>query len=96
LDARDPLSGFFVAKRQVVEQALPSLRGDGWKVLLDLLAASPDAAIAEVPIRFRERCYGKSKMSSGVILRWAQALLRHRRLRALGSLSARPGLRTAP
>jgi dolichol-phosphate mannosyltransferase len=47
-DISDPLSGFFMCRREAFEGAVRRLSGQGFKVLLDLLASSPQ------PLRLRE------------------------------------------
>ena len=37
----DPMSGFFMLKREVFERAMRKLSGQGFKILLDLMASSP-------------------------------------------------------
>ena len=37
----DPMSGFFMLRREVLEGALRRLSGQGFKILLDILASSP-------------------------------------------------------
>jgi dolichol-phosphate mannosyltransferase len=58
----DPMSGFFMMRRPVFEQAMRRLSGQGFKILLDLLASSPDRLrIKELPYEFRPRRHGASK-----------------------------------
>jgi len=40
-DVADPMSGFFLIKRDVFWAAVRSLSGRGFKILLDLLASAP-------------------------------------------------------
>ena len=47
----DPMSGFFVITRPALERAVRRLSGQGFKVLLDLFASTPQ------PYRFRELPY---------------------------------------
>ena len=55
----DPMSGFFMPRREVLEAALRRLSGQGFKILLDLFASSPRPfAFAELPLQFRERLHG--------------------------------------
>jgi dolichol-phosphate mannosyltransferase len=62
----DPMSGFFAIRRELVEQALPHLSGRGFKILLDLLVASPvPLRISELPFEFRCRDAGESKLGLG-------------------------------
>lgn len=65
----DPMSGFFVIRRRTVQDLLPLLSGRGFKILFDLLSASPDALkVVELPYEFREREHGSSKLGFGVTL----------------------------
>lgn len=62
-DVADPMSGFFMVRREVFERALRRLSGQGFKLLLDLLASSPDPVrVAEMPYVFRPRRHGESKL----------------------------------
>jgi len=63
----DPMSGFFVVKREVVDEAAPRLSGIGFKILLDLLASAPrPLRWRELPYTFRTRHAGESKLDSMV------------------------------
>jgi dolichol-phosphate mannosyltransferase len=65
----DPMSGFFVVRRDKVEALLPSLSGRGFKILFDLLTSSPEPLRAvELPFEFRPRTAGESKLGTGVVL----------------------------
>jgi len=58
----DPMSGFFMIRRDVFERFAPQLSHDGFKILLDLLAvAKSDLRIVEEPYEFRTREIGESK-----------------------------------
>lgn len=64
----DPLSGFFMCRRDVFESAVRRLSGHGFKILLDLLASSPrPVRICELPFEFRARQYGESKLDTMVV-----------------------------
>src|SRR5207237_7913102 len=70
----DPLSGFFMCRREIFEAALRRMSGQGFKVLLDLLASSPEPPrIRELPYSFRERQRGESKLDTMVA--WAYGML---------------------
>ncbi len=59
----DPMSGYFAVRRDAVEAAAPRLSNIGWKILLDLVASSPERLrVAELPYVFRERQAGESKL----------------------------------
>jgi dolichol-phosphate mannosyltransferase len=70
----DPLSGFFMCRREVFEAALRQMSGQGFKVLLDLLASSPrPPRVRELPYSFRDRRHGKSKLDAMVA--WEYGML---------------------
>ena len=72
----DPMSGFFMIRREAFMEALPDLSSIGFKILLDIAASSPKPLrIAEVPYRFRGRQHGTSKLDSLVLWEYAQLLL---------------------
>lgn len=67
VEMTDPMSGYFLLPTQQVRAIAPSLSGIGFKILLDILAASrPSLKVREFPIRFAERKTGASKLDSGV------------------------------
>lgn len=58
----DPMSGFFMMRRECFEDIAPRLSHDGFKILLDMLAtANGQLRVAEEPYDFRERVSGESK-----------------------------------
>jgi len=64
-DISDPLSGFFMCRRDVFESAVRRLSGQGFKILLDLLASSPrPLRVRELPFEFRTRRHGESKLDT--------------------------------
>jgi dolichol-phosphate mannosyltransferase len=70
----DPMSGFFMLRREVLESTVHDLSGMGFKILLDLLAsARGPLRIAEVPYVFRDRFAGESKLDSMVV--WEYGML---------------------
>jgi dolichol-phosphate mannosyltransferase len=70
----DPMSGFFMVRREVVLAALPNLSSIGFKILLDICASS-DRALnsADVPYHFRSRQHGESKLD--IMVLWEFLLL---------------------
>ena len=63
----DPMSGYFMLRREVFEAALGRLSSLGFKILLDLIASSPaPLRLAEVPLQFGKRHAGESKLSANV------------------------------
>ena len=74
----DPMSGFFVVKRSAFLERVPFLDGTGFKILLDIMIALPEPLrVREVPMTFRDRDHGESKLDSGVILSFARMLAKH-------------------
>src|SRR5229473_1039204 len=70
----DPMSGFFMLRRDVFEGALRRLSGQGFKILLDILASSPRSLrIRELPYNFRERQHGESKLDT--LVAWEYMML---------------------
>lgn len=71
----DPMSGFFVLRREVFDDCAPRLSGIGFKILLDIIASSrAPLKIAEVPYTFRERFAGVSKLDEMVIWEFGMLL----------------------
>src|SRR3984893_11455517 len=65
----DPMSGFFMIRRDRFEQLAPQLSTQGFKILLDLVAtARGDLRVEEIPYTFRSRLHGESKLDSMVAL----------------------------
>jgi dolichol-phosphate mannosyltransferase len=70
----DPMSGFFVLRREVLHSSVRNLSTIGFKVLLDLVASSPrPLRVKEVPYQFRNRFAGESKLDSQVV--WGHLML---------------------
>ncbi len=70
-DITDPMSGFFVVNTAFFRAAVVQLTGTGFKILVDILASSPNRPrIAEVPYRFRNRQVGESKLDVTVELEY--------------------------
>jgi dolichol-phosphate mannosyltransferase len=73
-DLTDPMSGFFMVERNAFAAAMRSLTGQGFKILLDLFASSPGPlAFAEVPLSFRQRLHGESKLDT--LVAWEYLML---------------------
>ena len=71
----DPMSGFFMVRREAFEAAVPDLSALGYKILLDLFASSPRTLrFAEMPYTFRERRAGESKLDNLVMIEFAMLL----------------------
>jgi dolichol-phosphate mannosyltransferase len=69
VDVADPMSGFFMIRRDRFEQLAPQLSTQGFKILLDVVATARGALrIREVPYTFGSRQHGESKLDSMVAL----------------------------
>jgi dolichol-phosphate mannosyltransferase len=67
----DPMSGFFMLRREFLDETLHHLSAHGFKILLDLFASAPrPVRFAEVPYEFRQRRYGHSKLDVPVLLEY--------------------------
>lgn len=72
----DPMSGFFMLRRELFEEAMNELSTSGFKLLLDLLASiEHPIAIKEVPYTFRRRVRGDSKLDSVVVWDFGMLML---------------------
>jgi dolichol-phosphate mannosyltransferase len=72
----DPLSGYFMVRRELVERVARRLSPDGFKILADLVISAPRTArIVELPYRFGVREHGESKLDGKVALEFAALLL---------------------
>jgi dolichol-phosphate mannosyltransferase len=60
--ARDPMAGFFALRRQSLESAA-NLDPIGYKIGLELMVKCGCRCVKEVPIYFRDRLHGESKLS---------------------------------
>jgi dolichol-phosphate mannosyltransferase len=76
VSARDPLSGFLLLRRSVIDGV--ELDPCGWKIALEVLVRGRYDRIAEVPFVFRDRTYGSSKLSSKVVIEYVRHLARLR------------------
>ncbi|WP_293874655.1 MULTISPECIES: glycosyltransferase family 2 protein [unclassified Sphingomonas] len=74
-DLSDPMSGFFAIRTDHARRLAPELSAIGFKILLDLMTASPIALrFAELPYTFRVRTEGESKLDHVVAMEYLIAL----------------------
>jgi dolichol-phosphate mannosyltransferase len=60
----DPMSGFFMIRREIVSRLAPRLSPDGFKILVDVILSSGGGLkVVEIPYVFRPRQAGESKLS---------------------------------
>ncbi|MGF6307807.1 dolichol-phosphate mannosyltransferase [Bradyrhizobium sp. i1.8.4] len=69
VEIADPMSGFFMIRRDGFEQLAPQLSTQGFKILLDVVATAEGKLRAvEIPYTFGARQHGESKLDSMVAL----------------------------
>lgn len=69
IEASDPMSGFFMVRRERFNEVVLELQTQGFKILADMLAAARGRwTVREVGYEFRSRQFGESKMDSAVTL----------------------------
>ncbi|HVY51586.1 MAG TPA: glycosyltransferase family 2 protein [Devosia sp.] len=74
----DPMSGFFLMRREVFDEVAGLLSNEGFKILLDIVVSASrirrhqgrELRIGEVPYTFRQRHAGESKMSPLVVVQF--------------------------
>jgi dolichol-phosphate mannosyltransferase len=72
-DVKDPMSGFFFMKKKVIEGV--ALKGQGYKILLEILVKGNYNSAEEVPFIFRDRTAGRSKLGFWVSLEYLFQLI---------------------
>jgi dolichol-phosphate mannosyltransferase len=71
IPVNDPLSGFFMIRREAFEASVRNLSSIGFKILVDLFASSPQPLRArELPFEFRTRHSGESKFDAMIGLEY--------------------------
>jgi dolichol-phosphate mannosyltransferase len=70
----DPMSGFFLMRREAFDGAVRNLSQQGFKILVDLFASAPrPLRFSEMPYQFRSRIHGESKLDTRVA--WEYGML---------------------
>ena len=65
----DPLSGFFMVKRNIVIEYENKIYKNGWKIMLDIhLGTKNHIKFQEIPIKINKRLEGRSKINLKVVL----------------------------
>ena len=83
----DPMSGMFAVRLDRIDCA--TLRPNGFKILMEILARSPKLRVSEVPFTFGERFAGESKASLSEGLLFARRLVGLRAATVFGRHSER-------
>ena len=72
----DPMSGFFMIRRDVFEASVYDLSQQGYKILLDILTSAPRTLrVKELSYTFRERRAGDSKLDILVVAEYGFLLI---------------------
>ncbi|MEK0082987.1 glycosyltransferase [Benzoatithermus flavus] len=76
VELSDPMSGFFMLRREAFEAVVRRLSGIGFKLLLDILVSAPTPLrVKELAYSFRPREVGASKLDTRVAVDFALMLL---------------------
>ena len=79
IDLTDPLSGFFIVKREKLIRNIPKMYKSGWKIMLDFyLSCDNDLSFLELPIKINKRVEGESKINFKVALGVIKMIIFHR------------------
>jgi dolichol-phosphate mannosyltransferase len=75
-DLKDPMSGFFLMRREAFVKSSRRLSNIGFKILLDIFASSPTPLrFRELPYEFRARFAGDSKLDTVAMWDYGMLLL---------------------
>jgi dolichol-phosphate mannosyltransferase len=75
-DLEDPMSGFFMLRRELIDEVARNLSGIGFKILLDIfITARRPLRFKELPYTFGLRIAGESKLDSMVATEYILMLL---------------------
>jgi len=75
-DLKDPMSGFFMLRRALIDEVVRDLSGIGFKILLDIfISAKRPLRFKELPYTFGVRVAGSSKLDSMVATEYILMLL---------------------
>jgi dolichol-phosphate mannosyltransferase len=76
VEIADPMSGFFMLKRDRLDDIADQLSTIGFKILLDILMTAKESLrVTEIPFEFRERTHGESKFDTQVGLEFLGLVL---------------------
>jgi dolichol-phosphate mannosyltransferase len=75
-DLKDPMSGFFMLRRELIDEVAHDLSAIGFKILLDIfVSAKRPLRFKELPYTFRTRLAGESKLDNVVAWQYIAMLL---------------------
>lgn len=70
---KDPMSGFFALRREVIEGA--DLRPEGYKILLEIVVKGKYSRVVEIPYVFEPRKLGQSKLKKKQYVEYLKHLI---------------------
>jgi dolichol-phosphate mannosyltransferase len=71
----DPMSGFFMIRREAFDASVRRLSAIGFKILIDLFASAPEPLrVRELPYEFRDRHAGESKFDTMIGIEYLMLL----------------------
>lgn len=73
---KDPMSGYFMMRREDFLRVRDQLDGNGFKILLEIVARLRPRKLREVPYTLRPRTAGKSKVSARIAAAYLRQLWR--------------------
>lgn len=76
VELTDPMSGYFILRREDFKRIHKQLDAGGFKILLEIVGRLAPSRLEEVPYTFRERVAGQSKLTSKVVLQYLGQLWR--------------------
>lgn len=72
----DPMSGYFMLRRSLLDEVMRDLASVGFKILVDIVAsAGRPLRVAEVPYVFGTRSHGESKLNLNIGLEYLHLLI---------------------
>ncbi len=70
-EVSDPVSGFFMIRREAIDRVAAELEPAGFKILFDIIASQPEPLrVKELPYAFAAREAGESKLDNRVALEY--------------------------
>ncbi len=71
VEVTDPVSGFFMLRREMIDRVAGKLEPSGFKILFDVLASQPTPPrVKEIAYAFQPREAGESKLDGRVVLEY--------------------------
>jgi dolichol-phosphate mannosyltransferase len=74
IPVKDPMSGYFIVKKELYEELVQEINPRGFKILLEFLGRKKGIKAKEVGYVFKTRVHGETKMSGSVIKNYLAAL----------------------